>query len=29
VKLPGPEKKIGGLVHYHTLHLWRMGRDRD
>jgi precorrin-6B methylase 2 len=29
VKLPRPEKKIGGLVHYHTLHLWRMGRDRD
>jgi precorrin-6B methylase 2 len=29
VKLPGPENKIGGLVHYHTLYLWRMGKGRD
>ena len=29
VKSPEPEKKTGGLVHYHTLYLWRMGKDRD
>ena len=26
VKLPDPEKKIGGLIHYHTLYLWRIGK---
>ena len=25
VKLPDPEKKPGGLIHYHTLYLWRIG----
>ena len=25
VKLPDPEKKTGGLIHYHTLYLWRIG----
>ncbi len=25
-KLSEPEKKTGGLVHYHTLHLWRIGK---
>ena len=25
VKLPDPEKKVGGLIHYHTLFLWRIG----
>ena len=25
VKLPDPEKKVGGLIHYHTLYLWRIG----
>lgn len=24
VKLPDPEKKVGGLIHYHTLYLWRI-----
>lgn len=24
VKLPDPEKKTGGLIHYHTLYLWRI-----
>ena len=24
VKLPDPEKKVGGLIHYHTLHLWKI-----
>jgi cyclopropane fatty-acyl-phospholipid synthase-like methyltransferase len=24
VKLPDPEKKVGGLIHYHTLYLWKM-----
>ena len=23
-KLSNPEKKVGGYVHYHTLHLWRI-----
>ena len=23
VKLPDPEKKLGGLIHYHTLYLWQ------
>jgi cyclopropane fatty-acyl-phospholipid synthase-like methyltransferase len=27
VKLTDPEKKVGGLIHYHTLYLWRMGKD--
>ena len=27
VKLPDPEKKIGGLIHYHTLYLWRIGKN--
>jgi len=27
VKLPDPEKKLGGLLHYHTLYLWRIGKD--
>jgi cyclopropane fatty-acyl-phospholipid synthase-like methyltransferase len=26
VKLPDPEKKVGGLIHYHTLYLWRIGK---
>ena len=26
VKLPDPEKKVGGLIHYHTLFLWRIGK---
>jgi len=25
IKLPDPEKKTGGLIHYHTLYLWRIG----
>ena len=29
VKLPDPEKKVGGLIHYHTLYLWLMGKDRS
>jgi hypothetical protein len=24
VKLPNPEKKAGGHVHYHTLYLWEI-----
>lgn len=27
VKLPDPEKKAGGLIHYHTLYLWIIGKD--
>jgi len=27
VKLLDPEKKTGGLIHYHTLYLWRIGKD--
>ena len=27
VKLTDPEKKTGGLIHYHTLYLWRIGKD--
>lgn len=27
VKLPEPEQKTGGLVHYHTLYLWRIGQQ--
>jgi cyclopropane fatty-acyl-phospholipid synthase-like methyltransferase len=23
-KLPNPEKKVGGYLHYHTIYLWRM-----
>lgn len=23
-KLPEPEKKLGGYLHYHTIHLWRI-----
>jgi SAM-dependent methyltransferase len=26
VKLPDPEKKVGGLIHFHTLFLWRIGK---
>lgn len=26
VKLPDPEQKLGGLIHYHTLYLWRIGK---
>ena len=26
-KLSEPEKKTGGLVHYHTILLWRIGKD--
>jgi cyclopropane fatty-acyl-phospholipid synthase-like methyltransferase len=26
VKLPDPEKKVGGLIHYHTLYLWNIGK---
>jgi len=29
LKLPAPEKKSGGYVHYHTLYLWRIGERRD
>ena len=29
VKLPEPEKKTGGLVHYHTLYLWRIRDSRS
>jgi cyclopropane fatty-acyl-phospholipid synthase-like methyltransferase len=29
LKLPEPEKKLGGYVHYHTLYLWKMGEIRD
>src|SRR4030095_14384676 len=29
VKLPEPEKKLGGAVHYHTIFLWRRGGNRD
>src|SRR5262245_48100565 len=25
-KLPEPEQKVGGLLHYHTLYLWRLTR---
>lgn len=25
VKLPDPETKAGGLIHYHTLYLWKIG----
>jgi cyclopropane fatty-acyl-phospholipid synthase-like methyltransferase len=28
VKLPNPEKKAGGLVHYHSIHLWRIGNGK-
>ena len=27
IKLPDPEKKVGGLIHYHTLYLWRLHAD--
>ena len=27
VKLTDPEKKVGGLIHYHTLYLWRIGKN--
>lgn len=27
VKLPQPEQKTGGLVHYHTLYLWRISQQ--
>jgi cyclopropane fatty-acyl-phospholipid synthase-like methyltransferase len=26
-KLSEPEKKFGGFLHYHTIHLWRIGND--
>ena len=26
VKLPEPEKKTGGYLHYHTIYLWRIGK---
>jgi cyclopropane fatty-acyl-phospholipid synthase-like methyltransferase len=26
IKLPDPEKKVGGLIHYHTLYLWIIGK---
>jgi cyclopropane fatty-acyl-phospholipid synthase-like methyltransferase len=29
VKLPEPEKKFGGYLHYHTIYLWRMDQNRD
>ena len=29
VKLPDPEKKVGGLIHYHTLFLWRIGKGGE
>jgi cyclopropane fatty-acyl-phospholipid synthase-like methyltransferase len=25
-KLPEPEQKVGGFLHYHTIHLWRIGK---
>jgi cyclopropane fatty-acyl-phospholipid synthase-like methyltransferase len=28
-KLLEPEKKIGGFLHYHTIHLWRIGDTRN
>jgi len=28
IKLPNPEKKVSELIHYHTLHLWRIGKDK-
>jgi len=27
VKLPDPEKKVGGLIHYHTLYLWKISNN--
>ena len=29
LKLPEPEKKFSGYLHYHTIYLWRMGELRD
>jgi len=29
LKLPEPEKKFGGYLHYHTIYLWRMDQNRD
>ncbi|HLN87473.1 MAG TPA: methyltransferase domain-containing protein [Candidatus Limnocylindrales bacterium] len=26
-KLSEPEKKFGGFLHYHTIHLWRVGKN--
>jgi hypothetical protein len=28
VKLPEPEQKAGGYLHYHTVYLWRIGGRR-
>jgi len=28
LKLAEPEKKTGGYLHYHTLYLWRIGKER-
>jgi len=27
IKLPDPEKARGGLIHRHTLYLWKIGND--
>ena len=29
IKLPDPEKKVGGLIHYHTLYLWKIAATRE
>jgi len=29
LKLPEPEKKFGGYLHYHTIYLWKMDELRD
>jgi SAM-dependent methyltransferase len=29
LRLPEPEVKIGGLVHYHTIYLWQVGKPRS
>ena len=28
-KLPEPEQKVGGFQHYHTIHLWRIGKKES
>jgi cyclopropane fatty-acyl-phospholipid synthase-like methyltransferase len=29
VKLPEPEQKAGGFLHYHTIHLWRIRKNES
>ena len=29
IKLPDPERKVGGLIHYHTLYLWKIAANRE